>query len=174
MEAGDDGAAGGRSEGIVLRVRSGCDGTERPSAPPDRSLRERGPTRSARRVGTLLQRDRPALDRPRADDPDADRGLLLRHPLGAAALRRGRDASGLSLVLPARSGGAHSAPFDLLGEPARPVPGERRTAPCLRARGPGRDDARLGQGRGLRRRCQRDRGGREPLSRCGAGRDRLD
>ena len=35
----------------------------------------------AREAGALLQRDRPAFDRSRADDPDADCGLLLRHPL---------------------------------------------------------------------------------------------
>ena len=32
----------------------------------------------------LLQHNGPAIGRPRADDPDADRGLLLRHPLRAA------------------------------------------------------------------------------------------
>jgi hypothetical protein len=31
---------------------------------------------------------RPSID-PRADDPDADRRLLLRHPLGASAVRGG-------------------------------------------------------------------------------------
>ena len=39
-----------------------------------------------------------ALDRSRADDPDADRRLLLRHSLGAAAVRGGPPQSGLSLV----------------------------------------------------------------------------
>ena len=52
------------------------------------------------KLGALLQRHWPAFDRSRAHDPDADRGLLLRHPLRAAALRGGRVASRLSLVLP--------------------------------------------------------------------------
>ena len=34
----------------------------------------------------VLQHDGPALDRSRTDDQDAARRLLLRHPLGAAAL----------------------------------------------------------------------------------------
>ena len=45
----------------------------------------------------------PALDRSGADDPDADRRLLLRHPLGAAAVRGGASEPRLSLVLPARA-----------------------------------------------------------------------
>jgi hypothetical protein len=42
---------------------------------------------------------RPSID-PELMIRDADRGLLLRHPLRAAALRGGRVASRLSLVLP--------------------------------------------------------------------------
>jgi transposase len=52
-----------------------------------------------RRAGVVLQRHRPALDRPRTDDPHADRGLLLWHPLGTAAVRRGAPQPGVSLVL---------------------------------------------------------------------------
>ena len=36
-----------------------------------------------RGAGAVLQRDGAAFDQSRTDDPDADRGLLLRHPLGA-------------------------------------------------------------------------------------------
>ena len=50
--------------------------------------------------GPLLQPDRPPLHRPRAADPHADRRLLLRHPLGAPAMRGSPSESGLSLVLP--------------------------------------------------------------------------
>ena len=53
----------------------------------------------------LLQPDRPALDRSRADDPDADSRLLLRDPLGTAAVRGGASQPRLSLVLPARPRG---------------------------------------------------------------------
>ena len=70
----------------------------------------------------LLQRDRPPLDRSGTDDPDADRRLLLRHPLGAAAVRGGASEPRLSLVLPARTGGRCPGPLDLLEEPARPFP----------------------------------------------------
>ena len=57
-------------------------------------------------TGAVLQRDGPALDRSRADDPHAAGRLLLRHPLGAAAVRGGAPESRLSLVLPARARGA--------------------------------------------------------------------
>src|SRR5262249_58267793 len=43
------------------------------------------------------------LDRPRADDAHAHHRLLLRHTLGATAVRGGSSQSGLSLVLPARA-----------------------------------------------------------------------
>src|SRR5205823_4437894 len=43
------------------------------------------------------------FDRSRAYDPDADCWLLLRHPFRPAAMRGGRAASCLPLVLPARS-----------------------------------------------------------------------
>ena len=56
-----------------------------------------------RASGAVLQRDGPAFDRSGADDPDADRRLLLRHPLGAAAVRGGPSQPGLPLVLPARA-----------------------------------------------------------------------
>ena len=48
-------------------------------------------------------------------------GLLLRDPLGAAALRGGPPQPGVSVVLPARPDRSRSRPFDLLEEPARAV-----------------------------------------------------
>src|SRR2546428_10190738 len=39
------------------------------------------------------------------DDPDADRGLLLWHPLRAVAVRGGASEPGVSLVLPVGPGG---------------------------------------------------------------------
>ena len=45
---------------------------------------------------------RPSID-PGAYDPNVDRRLLLRHPLRAAAVRGGRGAHGVSVVLSARS-----------------------------------------------------------------------
>jgi len=58
--------------------------------------------RHARAVEAVLQRDRPAFDRSRFDDPDADCRLLLRPALGAPTDPGGRASSGVSLVLQAR------------------------------------------------------------------------
>ena len=66
----------------------------------------------------FLQPDGPAFDRSGADDPDADRRLLPRHPLGAAAVRGGSSQSGLSLVLPTGAGRQGSGPFDVLARTA--------------------------------------------------------
>jgi hypothetical protein len=49
----------------------------------------------AARTGAVLQPDRPPLDRSGTDDPHAGGGLLLWHPLGAAAVRRGRSQLGV-------------------------------------------------------------------------------
>ena len=76
----------------------------------------------------VLQRHWPALDRSGADDPDADRRLLLRHPLGAAAVRRGPPQPCIPLVLPARAGRRRARPLDLLEDPPWPVPRERPAA----------------------------------------------
>ncbi len=54
-----------------------------------------GPVFDNGRAGALLQLVRGFLDGPRADDTDAGR-LLLRHQLGAQALRRGPPEPGLS------------------------------------------------------------------------------
>jgi hypothetical protein len=50
----------------------------------------------------LYMLNAPSVRRPRADDPDADRRLLLRHSIRAAIVRRGSPQSGLPLVLPPR------------------------------------------------------------------------
>ena len=57
--------------------------------------------RHPRASEAVLQRDGAPLDRSRADDPDADRGLLHGYSVGAAAVRRGSSQPRLSLVLPA-------------------------------------------------------------------------
>src|SRR5262245_34256451 len=54
--------------------------------------------RGPERTGAVLQRDGSTFDRSGADDPDADRRLLLRYPLGAAVVRRGPSEPGLPLV----------------------------------------------------------------------------
>src|SRR5215204_698110 len=97
------------------------------------------------RAGAVLQRDGPALGRSGVDDPDADPRLLLRHPLGAATLRRGPPEPRLSLVLPPWPRWSGAGPLDLLQEPARPLPGQRPPAAPVRdrarpvhRRGPGR------------------------------------
>src|SRR5215469_11618162 len=52
-------------------------------------------------AGAVLQCHRPTVDRSGTDDPHADRGLLLWHPLGTAAVRGGPSEPRLPLVLPA-------------------------------------------------------------------------
>jgi hypothetical protein len=102
------------------------------------------------------------LDRPRTADPDAAGRLLLRHSVGASAVRRGAPEPGLSLVLPVGPGRRRAGPFDLLQEPPWPFPGQRSAASVVRygpaplhGRGPGRR-------RGLRRGRQPDQGRGEP------------
>ena len=125
----------------------------------------------------LLQRDRPALDRSRADDPDADRRLLLRHPLRAAAVRGGASEPRLSLVLPARPRRRRARPLDLLEEPAWPLPRQRPAARAVRDDGPALHGGGPGRRRRLRGRCQPDQGRRqqqrsaEGLGRCRLGGD---
>ena len=53
---------------------------------------------------------RPSID-PDIADADADRGLLLRHPVRAEALRRGLAEFGLPMVLPDRFGRCRSGSF---------------------------------------------------------------
>ena len=60
-----------------------------------------------------------------------------------------RAASGLPLVLPARSRRQGSAPLDVLGEPAGPLPRERSLPPHLRARREGVHGAGLVKGEGF-------------------------
>src|SRR5205814_9882556 len=93
----------------------------------------------------FLQRHRPSFGRSGTDDPDADRRLLLWHPLGAAAVRRGPSEPRLPVVLSARARRLGARPFDLLEEPAWPFPRERPAAQGIRddraalyRRGPGR------------------------------------
>src|SRR5205814_328069 len=96
----------------------------------DRQVRR---TRSAEAgVGAVLQPERPAFDRSGAADPDADRRLLLRHSLGTAALRRSPPEPSVPLVLRfgPRRRGARS--FDLLEEPAWPLPRQRFAAALVR------------------------------------------
>jgi hypothetical protein len=54
-------------------------------------------------------------------------GGLLRHPLGAAAVRGSFSEPRLSLVLSARSRWQSAEPFDILQEPARSAPGSFAT-----------------------------------------------
>jgi hypothetical protein len=72
-----------------------------------------------------LQPHRPPFHRSGADDPDADRRLLLRYPLRAPAVRGGAPEPGLPLVLPARSRRCGARPLDLLQEPPWPLPRQR-------------------------------------------------
>src|SRR5690242_973447 len=97
---GDDGTTQSRSGTAVLRVPPRRGGSGRSSGAADRGVR--GPVVGLWRAGALLLRDRPAFDRPGADDPDAHPRLCLRDPVGAATLSRGSGQLGLSMVL--RSG----------------------------------------------------------------------
>ena len=114
---------------------------------------------------------RPSID-PGADDPDADRRLLLRHPLGAAAVRGGPSQPGLPLVLPARARRRGARPLDLLEEPARPLPRQRSAAPAVRDRAAALHGRGPGRRRRLCGRCQPDQGRRQPAARrrgyCGS------
>ncbi len=157
--AGDDGTEAGGAGRAILRILAR---TARPRGSPaevDRPVRRAwGRSRAS---GASLQLDRPAVGRSGADDPDAARGLLLRDPLGAAAVRGGPPQPRLQVVLPARPGGSGPGPLDLLQEPARTVPRLRPAPPRLRG-----DSAPVHRGgarrrRAFRRRRQPDRGGRE-------------
>src|SRR5260370_17468776 len=67
----------------------------------DREVRRtRRPSASS---GSVLQRERPAIDRSGAADPDADRRLLLRHPLRAPVCAEGSPATSPSPFLHTRA-----------------------------------------------------------------------
>src|SRR5215469_1728056 len=72
-------------------------------------------------AGAVLQCHRPTVDRSATDDPHADRGLLLWHPLGTAAVRGGPSEPRLPLVLPAGARRRSAGSLNLLEEPPRPV-----------------------------------------------------
>ena len=91
-----------------------------------------------------------------------DHRLLLRHPFGAAAVRRGSSQSGLPVVLPARARWPSAGSLDLLQEPARPLPPERSVAVRLRDGAAALYQGRSGRRRGLCGRCQLDQGRRQP------------
>ena len=74
---------------------------------------------------------------------NSDRRLLLRHPLGTAVVRGGSLEPCLPLVLSARARWRGAGPFDLLEEPAWPVPRERPVAQGVR------DDRAALHGRGV-------------------------
>ena len=57
---------------------------------------------------------------------DPELTLLLRHPIGAAAVRGGASESRLPLVLPARPGRRGAGSLELLQEPAWSLPREWR------------------------------------------------
>src|SRR5204862_8031642 len=84
---GHDGATMQRSGETVLRVFPGGSCSGRSPAAEDRSVSR--PEHSTPGTGAVLQLDGPALDRSGTADPHADRRLLLWHPLGTAAVRRG-------------------------------------------------------------------------------------
>ena len=92
---------------------------------------------------------------------------------GARLMRRGRAAPCVPVVLPARSRGQGSASFDVLGQSARSLPGQRHLPPRIRAVVVACMACRPGQGRGVRRRRQRDGGQCQPLPWQSAGRDRV-
>src|SRR3954454_24878931 len=119
------------------------------------------PRRGTVRTGAVLQRDGTAFDRSGADDPDADRRLLLRHPLGAAVVRGGPSEPGLSLVLPARSRWRGARSLDLLEEPAWPFPRQRSAAAVVPDRAAALHRRRFGWWRRLCRRRQPDPAPRE-------------
>src|SRR5205807_8883840 len=80
----DDGGTPRPAGCAVLRVlaRTACAG-EAPAA-IDCSVRRT--RRAAAGIGSVLQRDGAAIDRSRTAGPNADRWLLRRHPLSAAAM----------------------------------------------------------------------------------------
>ena len=102
----DDGSARRQSGQALLLLQSRRSRAAQSPAARHRSLLR--PRRAAPPPRAVLQPHGPPVDRSRADDPHADRRLLLRHSVRAAAVRRGPPEPGLSLVLPARSGGRRS------------------------------------------------------------------
>src|SRR5438067_4207715 len=126
----NDGGTASPTRGSVLRVfaRAACAGEA--LAAVDRSLRRT--RRAAAGIGAVLQRDGSAIDRPGAADPNADRRLLLWHPLGAAIVRGGAPQPGVSLVLWIGSRRRSARSFHLLEEPARPLPRQRFAAALVR------------------------------------------
>jgi hypothetical protein len=96
------------------------------------------------------------------------------HPFRAQAVRGARTAPRRSLVLPPRSRRQGPGSLDVLSQSPRSLP-RRRHLPAA-VRGGGHDVHGRGAGQGRRVRCRRQRYGSrcQPLSRQGAGRDRLD
>lgn len=109
----------------------------------------------------VLQPDRATVGRSRADDPDAADRLLLRHPVGAAAVRGGSPQSRLPLVLPARPDRPGARPLDLLQEPTRPLPRVQPLPASLRDGGRTVHRRGAGRRRAVRRGRQPDPGGRQ-------------
>src|SRR3982750_3456556 len=93
----DDGGAASSTRGSALSVlaRTTCAGEALIAV--DRSVRRT--RRTATGASAVLQRDRAAIGRSGAADSHADRWLLLRHPLGAAAGGGGGPQPGGSPVL---------------------------------------------------------------------------
>ena len=126
--------------------------------------------RRSGRISSRTTARRAAFDRSRADDAHADRRLLLRHSLGAAAVRGGPPQSGLSLVLSLGARRRRSRSFDVFQEPPRPFPRERSVAQAVRDRGGALHEGRDRGRRGLRSRRQHDRGRRASTARRRQGR----
>ena len=76
---------------------------------------------------------RPSID-PELMIRHADRRLLLRHPLRAAAVRGSPPEPRVPLVLPARPGRRGAGSLDVLQEPAWPFPRQRSAAARVRDR----------------------------------------
>src|SRR6056297_1873068 len=118
--SGDDGTEASGAGRTVLRV------LDRGSGATGSSVESHGPVLRSRRHASasraILQLDGPALGRSGTDDPDADRWLCLRYPVGAAALRGGASQPGVSLVLSPRSDRSGARSLDLLKEPTWAFP----------------------------------------------------
>ena len=111
----------------------------------------------ARRAGALLSHDRATLDRSSAHDPNADRGLCIRHPLGTVALPRGQGQPRLPVVLRLEHRGHGPGPLGILARPQRALPRQRHLPMRVRAGGGGVHRGRSCRRRRLRGRCQSDR-----------------
>jgi hypothetical protein len=114
-----DGRAAGDAGGAVLRLRPRAACPRQPHASQDRPFRR--PVGSEGASGALLQRCGTAVDRSRADDAYADRGLLLRHSFGASAVAGSVDWAGRR----------RPRSFDVFQEPPRPFPRERSFAQAV-------------------------------------------